>query len=227
MRSEFEKVVTLLNDSELDYWVDAGSLLGIIRDGHLLDSDPDIDFATWFEEKDNILRFLEVLKDSGFETSKKLYDGQLYGCTAKPLHTKKYERKIDIHVLQRNSEYAWSPSKHLLKNNFNSPDPRYFLLGFPRYLFDKASSEFDEIDFSNIPWRYIHEFRTFIVPIDLVENSIIHSQFGVPIPHKAQEYLEYRYGNWQTPVSDWDWWEDDNAIVNTNPRAFQRQRLDQ
>jgi len=33
------------------------------------------------------------------------------------------------------------------------------------------------------------------------------------VPQKTDEYLTYRYGDWQTPVKDWDTANDDKALV--------------
>ncbi|QCW99348.1 LicD family protein [Aggregatimonas sangjinii] len=34
-----------------------------------------------------------------------------------------------------------------------------------------------------------------------------------PIPENTDDYLTYRYGDWQTPVKDWDTSTDDNALA--------------
>ena len=54
----------------------------------------------------------------------------------------------------------------------------------------------------NVPSKYYNTFTT----IDFKDKSYT-------IPELTDEYLTYRYGDWQTPVKDWDTAKDDNALV--------------
>lgn len=54
----------------------------------------------------------------------------------------------------------------------------------------------------NVPSKYYDTFKTFDFK-------------GKPyaIPELTDEYLTYRYGDWQTPVKDWDTAKDDRALT--------------
>ena len=48
----------------VNYWVDSGTLLGLIRDDCLLDGDKDIDIGIWSEDEEKILSaFNSYFKD--------------------------------------------------------------------------------------------------------------------------------------------------------------------
>jgi len=53
-----------------------------------------------------------------------------------------------------------------------------------------------------VPSKFYDEFRQ----IDFQNKSY-------PIPEKTDEYLTYRYGDWQTPVKEWNTSKDDNALA--------------
>jgi hypothetical protein len=44
-------------------------------------------------------------------------------------------------------------------------------------------------------------------------KTIKFNDFDYRIPELTDEYLTYRYGNWQIPVKNWDTAKDDKAIV--------------
>jgi lipopolysaccharide cholinephosphotransferase len=42
--------------------------------------------------------------------------------------------------------------------------------------------------------------------------------FDYPTPHDLDNYLTARYGDWRTPVKEWDFLKDDQAIAKGSPR---------
>lgn len=53
------------------------------------------------------------------------------------------------------------------------------------------------------------------VPSHFYDNfkSIIFQNKSYPIPENTDDYLTYRYGDWQTTVKEWNTSTDDNALV--------------
>ena len=54
-------VTQLLNDNNFVYWVDFGTLLGIVRDGDLITWDEDVDISYYHSDRDILLYLLEEL----------------------------------------------------------------------------------------------------------------------------------------------------------------------
>ena len=54
----------------------------------------------------------------------------------------------------------------------------------------------------SVPSRYYSSFKT-----------INFKNYKYLIPELTDDYLTYRYGNWETPVKDWDTANDDNALA--------------
>lgn len=62
---------------------------------------------------------------------------------------------------------------------------------------------FWEIDnkIKSVPKKFYNSFKT-----------ISFKNFEYSIPEETDDYLSYRYGNWETPVKDWDTSKDDKAL---------------
>lgn len=65
---------------------------------------------------------------------------------------------------------------------------------------DKTYWEIDN-KVKNVPSKYYNSFKT----IDFKGKQYI-------IPESTDEYLTYRYGDWKTPVKDWNTSKDDRAL---------------
>lgn len=71
--------------------------------------------------------------------------------------------------------------------------------------------------------KYTHDEKTYweidkktkFVPSKFYETfkEIKFKNKNYPIPENTDEYLTYRYGDWQTPVKDWNTSTDDNALA--------------
>lgn len=70
------------------------------------------------------------------------------------------------------------------------------------------------------PIREVYVPLTWVVPRDLVlPLSTLEVEDAVyPVPKDVEGYLQYRYGDWRTPVREWHYWADDGAIVAAPPK---------
>ena len=57
--------------------------------------------------------------------------------------------------------------------------------------------------------------KTKYVPLKFYRSfkKITFKNFEYSIPEFTEQYLTYRYGNWETPVKEWDTSKDDNALA--------------
>jgi phosphorylcholine metabolism protein LicD len=65
---QFDELINILEDAQVDYWMDSGSLLGLVREGHLLEDDLDIDIGVLYNC--DLTPVLAKLKDSGYKARK-------------------------------------------------------------------------------------------------------------------------------------------------------------
>ncbi|MDF1615236.1 LicD family protein [Desulfurivibrio dismutans] len=100
--------VELLNKYSISYWLDSGSLLGLVRDGAEIAWDSDIDLGIWDVDMERLLEVLPEIKRSGYKVSVRRYRGLLYGCTIRNINGNEM-RPIHVHVYFRHGDLAWSP----------------------------------------------------------------------------------------------------------------------
>ena len=98
----------LLEEWEFSYWLDSGSLLGLIRDGGEIAWDSDIDLGIWERDVPRVLFALPELHARGYKVSYRKYRGRVYGFTIKDKAGQRF-RPIHIHVYFRSGDIAWSP----------------------------------------------------------------------------------------------------------------------
>lgn len=89
------------------YWLDSGTLLGIVRDGQAISGDSDFDVGIWEEEVPALLKALPEFRKIGYRTSTRRYRGRLYGATI--AYPDRSHLPIHVHVYFRSGDIAWSP----------------------------------------------------------------------------------------------------------------------
>ena len=98
----------LLADHDVPYWLDSGSLLGLIRDGEEIPWDSDIDVGIWANDVYRFEADWRALDRAGYRVTARRYRGSVYGYTIYDRDRGGF-RPIHIHVYFRAGETAWSP----------------------------------------------------------------------------------------------------------------------
>ena len=57
MDKQLQEILSSFHQHEINYWLDSGTLLGLMRDGRLLESDRDLDIGIWDTERASCRRF--------------------------------------------------------------------------------------------------------------------------------------------------------------------------
>jgi len=102
------QAINLFNELNIQYWIDSGALLGLVRDGQLLPWDDDIDIGVWQQGRDVLLNNTSRFSQNGILVSVQKYKGDIYGITLKKKKMKTAS-PIHIHVYYISGEFAWSP----------------------------------------------------------------------------------------------------------------------
>ena len=71
------QIIEILEENKIKYWIGQGTLLGIIREGKLIDWDHDIDICLWPEEIDKA-QIVNLLKKNDFKFRDDLTFGEKY-----------------------------------------------------------------------------------------------------------------------------------------------------
>jgi len=173
-----------LNITDIRYYVDAGTLLGIVRDGELIPWDDDLDIALHAADTEQFESYLPLLLDE----LKNIYDVQY---TANSYTTKTGFGAVPAGAI-RNFK--------LLPTEPKSTMPMIDV--FVKYIHG------DNMDYC-LASRGI---RMPSVHFDSYDEFVFKQQV-IKLPHQHEAYLRAHYGDWQTPKPDWSLSELDNSTL--------------
>ena len=102
-----------LEAAGVDYWIDSGVLLGLVRNGCLNAWEKDIDLACLGDDADRLLASSEVFRGFGYRMTVNRYRGVLYSVSLKPMTADQARLRASVHVYHRVGETLWSPQTQL------------------------------------------------------------------------------------------------------------------
>lgn len=74
MRAQFIEIMTALNEHKIPYFLEGGTLLGIVRDGDLLPWDNDTDISVNAEHLDDFMNVAQIAKDLGWRVKIRYFE---------------------------------------------------------------------------------------------------------------------------------------------------------
>jgi len=202
------KIIGFFDKENIHYWIDHGTLLGIYRDGKLIEWDNDIDISLHKNEWDDISKRLDNLKFTNYHIRKSWR-------VIKLIPNNKKLRKIDI------SYYYYKNDKYIKRFGGRAIEVNYYrkvLL----YIIEKLSRLNKKTLRSNFFARILKTLKGYSSPT--VKSKVpkrFFEQFSfieylnkkIRIPNDVEGYLKFRYGkDWKSPVKEWNHIYDDNTI---------------
>ncbi len=215
MKTQMREITGLLEQAGIDYWVDSGTLLGLIREGDFIAWDKDIDLSIWADDLPALNRLRPQLKNLGYDPWP-AYTGPPYVLSLVPTGEDRKEKiAVNIGGQFHHEDMVYRLVWDVRKNRFPRKDPRHWLSEVYRFplhvsVFLMRSRLGARPLVGRWPWTHIIEPGYWAVPYDLLKETKIH-ETGFRIPKRAEEYLTLRYGDWRKPVKDWDYKRDDGA----------------
>lgn len=178
-------VTDILDDAGVRYWLEAGTLLGIVREQRLLPWDTDMDIAIRGEDYPRLLACMRRLWLVGYRLRMKRHVVDTEACRiGTPRLLKVRTRRmlffrgdllLDIFInFKANGRYHWTIGRDDFITHLSAPARFY--------------EQLDQLEFDGKVY---------------------------PIPSNHEAYLAYRYGNWRVPVKEWCCFSDDHAIHQT------------
>lgn len=200
-------VIEVLNERNLPYWLDSGSLLGIVRDGRLPESDHDIDISVRYGAKREVQALLPTFREAGYTVTSKSYYGDVFTYL---LAKEEAKRHIDIKLFKESEDYLWSYS-----NTRRDGSGPLWWASLKYYRFWKRYFNTKRYPTRPTP---IHDMCTWWLPRELIEPTVSVGELEINVPTAVESYLEYRFGDWEVPIDDWNYIEDDGGLVQRHPR---------
>ena len=236
----YSKLVGILNRCFPGKWfLDSGSLLGVIRDGCFLKQDMGIDISVLVDSyrEEAISEAVVGFKKLGFITSTYEWNGVVYKyCFAPPLLSS-FRYAVDLHLFILNGDRYSCPQFSLAIDNRIAASFATIKKGDTITFRHSLSSCFKVVVASiyryvlryfGQPVRMDRYFRRkqgqcymWDIPCKLFHGTQTGNYQSLAVLKEPEEYLEYRYGNWRVPNKDWVTIRDDGGIRPSTKEEFE------
>jgi len=222
MDEQVQEILDILRQHDISYWLDSGTLLGLMREGKLLEDDEDIDIGVWSTEETKVKKLLPFLRGQGYVLYSASYNGLIFKHNFIP--RRKGLRKIDINIFREFGSHAWCPMYYfkvnpvkqnsgLIKNAFLAS-----IKGGTRHLWKQVNARVPvHVAIDALPWRAFLNIGTWWIPTPYFKNLQYHHEWQASIPADWESYLKFRYGRWQEPAHDWVFFRDDRGVREIRP----------
>lgn len=223
-----KQVKEVLDELDIEFWLDCGTLLGFIREGRFLSWENDIDLGVWYKSFSENLKILvsNKLYDRGFkvhiyENYMNIRRGEV--CADINFYHLNNDKAICyqlidplykflnyfLHVLSNPYDYEVYKEKSLKKRFIMWLIIRFSRIILPflrKYMIKIIKIIYKKIKFKGNLWE---------IPVGYFINLSTIKLYGMElkVPTNTEEYLIYRYGkDWQVPKRDWVTARDDGTV---------------
>lgn len=230
-------IYEILSKNELKWFLDSGSLLGMIREKKFLDWDRGIDISILYEKDKNecIEDAVNKISKLGFYVTSYSWQGVTYKYILTTKNTKSFKYNIDLHLfVRKGNKYVCPQIIRKVSQNYFIKTLDFFLgvkEGDPIYIKEKSVKGImkyiaKKVYRGMICWhknelnmeKYVPERANVYywwIPEEFLEKFCVIDSEGYVIPSEYERYLEFRYGEWKISNPNWNFMRDDPSIVET------------
>ncbi len=218
LNPELNWICNLLNEYRVEYWIDSGTLLGLAREGRVIEGDHDLDISMWSGNEEQLKKILPAVKKRGYKVSVKNYRGLNFKYKFSPCF-KSSSLDIDISLFRQEQNYAWCPQVYCMPYPFVNKNLFYYLYALPHRIIQEIFIRKGAVSLHNWPWTTTYKVYMMWIPGRFFKETASFYD-GIPVPKDYRDYLVFRYGQWQVPRKDWFFIFDDGAIKHTSPEKL-------
>jgi hypothetical protein len=232
----YSRVIAILDEYFKDHWfLDSGSLLGIVRDGKFLASDVGIDISVIIDShhNPNIEECVKKLNKEGLVVSRIQALGRTYKYCLVPKKGNSIPFAFDLHLFVQCGDNYLCPN---MKMPIQSKNKIAILMWMLRA--GGAIKKIEKGIIGVFEKLFIHLYRDifeyfgqpsdhnknvsdenvykWVIPCSLFRGVEREDLYGFNVLKDCDDYLTYRYGNWRIPVTDWVTMRDDGGFKKSN-----------
>lgn len=240
----YSEIIKILDDFFQEKWfLDSGSLLGIIRDGKFLKQDKGIDISVIIDDYYNprLEECVKKFEKHGFVISRYQWDGVTYKYCLAPKQICSIKYAIDLHLFKMYDGNYLCPQ---MKISHNSNKFVAIIRGLRKgnMYNDKFNKKGVGILWKGLVILYRDIFRYFghpmnmnlltqeiedniykwVIPESLYRGTVREEKYGFNVLKDCDDYLKFRYADWHIPVADWVTLRDDGGIEHSNITEINR-----
>ena len=172
-------ICELLTKNSIPYYIDHGTLLGIVRDNALIPWDKDIDIAVSSKYIERIVQILNsILMNYKHPLCKE--------------NNWVYTIEKDYLVINKKKEYVCVELQ--IRNDVSTPDEMVALDLMPKY---------QENNF--LIWGVCKKKLSVLENICFPSKKLMYKDRIIHIPREEKEYLTQLFGNWRIPIKQWSY----------------------
>jgi phosphorylcholine metabolism protein LicD len=181
-------IVILFDKYNITYHLEGGTLLGLVRDNQLLPWDHDIDISIPSSEIKKLLKIKNILEKS---------------------------YRVKLHYFKTNTYILESDKLRLIKvkNKYTS-----LLKNISPYIFRRFDVVLDIFvkysDDKDTYWEASKKTMRVSSKYYTSYEEIEYNNYNYKVPNNYKEYLREKYGDWKTPIKEWDCSIDEKTILN-------------
>ncbi|PIP81555.1 MAG: hypothetical protein CO113_14050 [Elusimicrobia bacterium CG_4_9_14_3_um_filter_62_55] len=232
----FHNAVDVMRSAGVPFWVEQGTLLGLIREGRLIPWDHDIDFGAWNAPgaKD---RIIQELCRHGFIVEEL---GPEYGC----LHFLKTgsDMKIDVTLYSESEGHArttflvqvsgWRLSINRAAKLLGAEEPLDLLPKMRGHDWINKAGVLSAHVLHHVPHFVRKAFASPLLLLSKIFPCVMMCRWNLPaefllelrecvygesrflVPADDEGYLAFVYGkDWRTPRKNWIWWKEVGGVA--------------
>jgi len=180
-------VVDFLESEKIEYWLEGGTLLGIVRDKELLPWDHDIDLSISAKDAEKFAQNIKKLRRKGYRVTQKTMRKD-FGAFKAGQHRIFKVKSFVPSILK----FVFSVAhKHMVVADI-------FIKAIDeKYAYWQAMEKIMRVD-----KKYYSSFETV---------EYLGRKLRAPFDYKG--YLTEKYGDWSTPIKEWNCGTDEKTVV--------------
>lgn len=240
----YTRIVDILDQYFNEKWfLDSGSLLGVIRDGKFLKQDKGIDISVIIDDYHNpsLEECVKKLRKTGFVISRYQWDGVTYKYCLAPKKSCSIKYAIDLHLfkmvdgkyvcpqmqIERSSFKLVTVLRSLRKGNLYYEKYKQKYTGILFKVTEKLYRDVFEyfgrpMNMNDLTFEKEDNMYKWVIPESLYHGTVRENHYGFNVLKDCDDYLQFRYADWHVPVSDWVTLRDDGGIEHSSIREIRQ-----